>query len=90
LNDFEYAICFEENSDPSHRLVSGIPIHPLPIGKYGRVPAPEMLSGSPYCPFKCDVWQMGTLFRDTFNVCDPFYFFAMPLSIQIANLKPTI
>jgi hypothetical protein len=72
LNDFEYAICFEENSDPSDRLVSGIPIHPLPIEKYGRIPAPEMLSGRPYCPFKCDVWQMGMLFCDTFNVCDTF------------------
>jgi hypothetical protein len=27
-----------------------------------------MHSGQPYCPFKCDVWQLGWLFFGTFNV----------------------
>jgi hypothetical protein len=73
LNDFEFAVCFAEHSSPTDRLVSGTPIHSRPIEHYGRIPAPEMLSGRPYCPFKCDVWQMGTLFCETFNVCDFTY-----------------
>ncbi|KAF8526983.1 kinase-like domain-containing protein [Hysterangium stoloniferum] len=69
FSDFELAVCFDEDSSPSERVVSGIPISPRLIEQYGRTPAPEMLSGQPYCPFKCDVWQLGWLFCQTFNVC---------------------
>ncbi|KAF8514690.1 hypothetical protein BU17DRAFT_52359 [Hysterangium stoloniferum] len=68
FNDFELAVCFDKDSSPSERVVTGIPIAPRPINQYGRTPAPEMLSGKPYCPFKCDVWQLGWLFCQTFSV----------------------
>jgi serine/threonine protein kinase len=67
FNDFEYAVCFDEDTPASERVVTGIPIS-HPIEQYGRTPAPEMYSDQPYCPFKCDVWQLGWLFCGLFNV----------------------
>ncbi|KAF8510425.1 kinase-like domain-containing protein [Hysterangium stoloniferum] len=83
LNDFEFAVCSAEDSLLSDRLVSGIPIL-RPIEEYGRLPAPEMLSGKPYCPFKCDIWQMGTLFCETFNQIS-----ALPSEIKQLYLEMT-
>ena len=28
-----------------------------------------MLSGAPYCPFRADIWQLGTMFKSIFGVC---------------------
>jgi len=38
-------------------------------GEYGRDVAPEMLLESPYCPFRADIWQLGTMLRSIFGVC---------------------
>ena len=67
LNDFELAACFDYDSDPSTRVVSGLPTKGL-LGKYGRDVAPEMLSEEPYCPFRTDVWQLGRMFLRSFQV----------------------
>ncbi|KAF8520610.1 kinase-like domain-containing protein [Hysterangium stoloniferum] len=88
LNDFEFAACFTEHSPPSAHLVSGIPIHPRPIEHYGRIPAPEMLSGTPYCPFKCDVWQMGMLFCETFNQISALPSEIKQIYLEMANDNP--
>jgi hypothetical protein len=69
LNDFEFAVTFEPDSEPSSRTVTGLPITGIRTGEYGRKPAPEMLSGAPYCPFRADIWQLGTMFKLTFGVC---------------------
>ncbi|KAF8523035.1 kinase-like domain-containing protein [Gautieria morchelliformis] len=67
LNDFELAVCYERDSHPSTRVVSGLPTKGL-LGKYGRAVAPEMLSEQPYCPFRADVWQLGSMFLRCFQV----------------------
>jgi hypothetical protein len=67
LNDFELAVCFEPQSEPSARRVVGFPTKNL-RGKYGRDAAPEFLTDEPYCPFRADVWQLGNLFGRCFGV----------------------
>ena len=69
INDFELAATFDPDSEPSSRVVTGLPTTGIRAGEYGREPAPEMLTGSPYCPFRADVWQLGTMFKWTFGVC---------------------
>ena len=49
--------------------MTGLPIAGIRTGEYGRDPAPEMLSGAPYCPFRADIWQLGTMLKSTFGVC---------------------
>jgi len=67
INDFEFAVTFEPHSEPSSRTVTGLPITGIRTGEYGRKPAPEMLSEAPYCPFRADIWQLGTMFNSTFG-----------------------
>ena len=69
INDFELAATFDPNSEPSSRTVTGFPTTGVRTGEYGRRPAPEMLSGDPYCPFRADIWQLGTMFKSSFGVC---------------------
>ncbi|KAK0462595.1 uncharacterized protein EV420DRAFT_1525773 [Desarmillaria tabescens] len=65
INDFEHAAVFSEDSEPSDRVISG-----LPNARWGgtkekflrRVP-PEMEKTEPYCPFRADVWSLGGLFQ---------------------------
>ncbi|KAG7443937.1 uncharacterized protein BT62DRAFT_901657 [Guyanagaster necrorhizus] len=62
INDFETAVCFDEDSDPSSRKITGLPnVRVGRIGEYAREYAPEMLVGDPYCPFKADVWYLGRM-----------------------------
>ena|ERR1700720_816456 len=68
INDFEFAVTFDADSAPSSRVVTGLPITGIRSGKYGRDVVPEMLTGSPYCPFRADVWQLGTMFKSYFGV----------------------
>jgi serine/threonine protein kinase len=68
LNDFEMAVTFDPSSDPSSRVVTGLPIEGIRTGNYARAVAPEMLSDSPYCPFRADIWQLGTMFKESFGV----------------------
>ena len=68
INDFEFAVTFESHSEPSSQTVTGLPITEVRAGEYGRKPAPEMLSGA-YCPFRADIWQLGTMFNSPFGVC---------------------
>jgi len=74
INDFELAVCYEPDSDPSTRVVSGLPTEGILTGEYGRPPAPEMLTGAPYCPFKADVWQLGRMFTVRSAVGEPSIF----------------
>jgi hypothetical protein len=73
LNDFELAICFDVNSHPLARLVTGLPITDILDGEYGRNKAPEMTLEEPYCPFLSDIWQMGDMFEHYFGVCTLLY-----------------
>jgi hypothetical protein len=95
LNDFEFAVIFEPDSEPSSRTVSGFPFTGIrTCGEYGRKPAPEMLSGAPYCPFRTDIWQLGTMFKLTFGVCVRshvfFSFSQLSTSQQLRNHSPPL
>jgi hypothetical protein len=68
INDFEFAVTFDADSEPSSRVMSGLPLTGIRAGQYARDIAPEMLSGSPYCPFRADIWQLGTMFMSCFDV----------------------
>ncbi|KAK0442410.1 hypothetical protein EV421DRAFT_1710862 [Armillaria borealis] len=62
INDFETAVCFDKDSDPASRKITGLPnIRVGRIGQYGREYAPEMFIDEPYCPFKADVWYLGRM-----------------------------
>lgn len=67
INDFELAVCFDEDSHPSTRLVKCLPITGKIEDEYSRDAAPEMLLDAPYCPFRADVWQLGKMFNRTFG-----------------------
>ncbi|KAA1478272.1 hypothetical protein DENSPDRAFT_663261 [Dentipellis sp. KUC8613] len=56
LIDFETAVSFEPDSDPSHRTCLGFPTGDKET--YTRPLTQEMMSGQPYDPFKLDVWQL--------------------------------
>lgn len=71
INDFELAVTFDLDSDPSSRVVTGLPTDGVRPGQYGRDPAPEMLLEIPYCPFCADIWQLGAMFKSIFGVCPP-------------------
>lgn len=79
LIDFEVAVEFPANYLPAECTCTGYPLggsFPQPE-MYSRPPAPEMITGKPYSPFKTDVWQLGISFAD-FRVWKffflPFYF----------------
>ncbi|KAF9538438.1 hypothetical protein CPC08DRAFT_717565 [Agrocybe pediades] len=62
LIDFETAISFPSHYKESECLVTGLPLTGSlndDANAYARPPAPECISGSPYSPFKLDVWQLG-------------------------------
>jgi hypothetical protein len=69
INDFELSITFDLDSDPLSRVVTGLPTVGLCPGQYGRDVAPEMVLESPYCPFRADIRQLGTMFKSIFGVC---------------------
>ncbi|TFY71731.1 hypothetical protein EVG20_g1271 [Dentipellis fragilis] len=57
INDFETAIMFEPDTDPSECTCTGCPMgNP---DTYTRPVIPEILKEEPYDPFKLDVWQLG-------------------------------
>ncbi|KAH9480122.1 hypothetical protein JR316_0006719 [Psilocybe cubensis] len=64
--DFETAVDFSDDSAESERLCKEHPFAGIvDIDTYGRPVAPE-LSGEiqPYCPFKLDMWQLGSDLND--------------------------
>lgn len=68
--DFETAVDFSDDCVESERLCSEHPFgNDFDLEDYGRQLAPE-LSGDiqPYCPFKLDLWQLGSDLRDNFQV----------------------
>jgi serine/threonine protein kinase len=69
LIDFEFAAVYETDSPADDRLVAGLPVRAgQRQGQYGRVPAPEMLTGERYCPFAADVFQLGVLLDESSGV----------------------
>ena len=52
MNDLELVHEFAPEVPPEERLLTGLPM----VGYRPHLP-PEVLSGSPYDPFKVDVWQ---------------------------------
>lgn len=81
LNDFELAVQFDADSDPSTRtrLVQG-----LPTAAWGHTSqdylkelAPESLKEEPYCPFKADVYQVA--------FCSAEVFCASPLHLTVCS-----
>jgi hypothetical protein len=72
LIDFEVAVEFPPECPPEERVSIGYPLGGSfsEPEMYSRSIAPE-ISGSnkPYCPFKLDVWQLGSGFAN-FRVCE--------------------
>ena len=73
LIDFELSATFSKDSDAASRTVRGLPTAGIrtddpDVAKYGRIPAKEMLTGEPYCPFRADMFQVGEMFRRLFKV----------------------
>ncbi|KAI0762295.1 kinase-like domain-containing protein [Fomes fomentarius] len=62
LHDFESAIQFPVDCPVEEQVVVGIPRGSWQT--YGRPCPPEMASGSPYNPYKADVWQLGKSLSD--------------------------
>ena len=60
LIDFETAVQFPAECPSIERGSVGLPL--ADAEKYARPHAPEFASGKPYCPFKLDVWQLGSSF----------------------------
>ena len=58
LIDFETAVQFSPECTSIERVSLGLPV----AEKYARPHAPEFASGKAYCPFKLDVWQLGSSF----------------------------
>ena len=84
INDFELAVTFDLDSDPSSRVVRELPTVGVRPGQYGRDVAPEMLLDSPYCPFRADVWRLGKLFKSIFGVCPHLL-----LSVCLLHSRPS-
>ena len=63
LTDFEMAHEFPPETPKEQHLLKG-----LPREGYRRPIPPEMASGTPYDPFKADVWQFAKSLSD-FKVC---------------------
>ncbi|ORY73227.1 kinase-like domain-containing protein [Leucosporidium creatinivorum] len=61
ITDFELSVQFDADSEPSSRLVRGIPTAAWghTSQDYRKEVAPESLEEEPYCPFKADVFQVG-------------------------------
>ena len=71
--------------------MTGLPITGIRTGgEYARKPAPEMLSGDPYCPFRADIWQLGTMFKLTFGVCVKSHVFFPSHSFGSSRPRTTI
>ncbi|KAF8959176.1 kinase-like domain-containing protein [Flammula alnicola] len=64
LIDFETAVDFPEDSSPSERLSLDFPFPDLT--EYARPMPPELESGNPYCPFKLDIWQFGSVLHENY------------------------
>jgi hypothetical protein len=82
LNDFELSVMFDPESDPSSRLVSGVPTARYGRGAkdYGKDLPLEALLDAPYCPFKMDVFQFGLPCKEIFSVS--------PLSLSLVTSSP--
>ena len=74
----------DPNSESSSRFrtVTGLPITGIRSGEYARKPALEMLSGDPYCPFRADIFQLGTMFNSCFGVRVSFCVFLSLLQLS--------
>ncbi|TFY71728.1 hypothetical protein EVG20_g1272 [Dentipellis fragilis] len=68
LIDFETAVLFEPDSDPSYRTCLGIPTGVQET--YSRPLTQEMKSGQPYDPFKLDVWQLSICLTFDTNISE--------------------
>ena len=54
---------------PNNQVCTGLPIGTgFTPENYARRHAPEFASGSPYNPFKLDIWQLGTSVTTQFQV----------------------
>ncbi|CAL1711543.1 unnamed protein product [Somion occarium] len=61
--DFEFSVEFASDCPVEDRVSIGNPICKwYPSTEYRRPVPPEVVAGKPYCPFKLDVWQLGTTF----------------------------
>ncbi len=71
LNDFETAVYFPPDVPMEQRVCIGLPSGGswrADTEQYGRIKPPELLSDTPYDPFKLDVWQLAISFVDL-TVC---------------------
>ena len=67
MTDFEVAVYLPHDLAHAERMCQGIPSggsFPDDPARYTRPVPPEVSSGRPHCPFKLDVWQLGTSFSE--------------------------
>ena len=83
INDLELAVSFPWGTPKEQQVCVGIPLGGS-VDKNTRPMPPEVLSGKPYCPYKLDVWQLGTAFSD-FRVCRQHYFLATLSHIPVKS-----
>jgi hypothetical protein len=68
--------------------VTGLPTNGVRPGQYGRDIALEMLSESPYCPFRADIWQLGKV-QVNFGGLFAVVTFGMPTQ-HLGSLSPSL
>lgn len=70
LIDFEYAVSFSAETPDAERTVRGPPgMEPTGRFIYTRPLPSEAQAEAPYCPFRADVWQIGLMLQEQFEVC---------------------
>ncbi|KAL8283408.1 hypothetical protein RQP46_005818 [Phenoliferia psychrophenolica] len=69
INDYEWSVQFSPDSSESSMLVQGFPLqaYGITLDEYKRPIPPEVLTGEPYCPFRMDVFQLGTSLHRIFH-----------------------
>ncbi|KAG9092215.1 hypothetical protein FRC06_000194 [Ceratobasidium sp. 370] len=76
--DFGYSKWFQDATSP--RLL---------VGTRAREATPEQVSGSPYDPFKGDIYQLGAMLRrDLIPNHEPLLNFLLPLARDMTNSNP--
>ncbi|KZS87785.1 hypothetical protein SISNIDRAFT_419149, partial [Sistotremastrum niveocremeum HHB9708] len=95
LGDMELCVRFTPESEPASRKIVGIPVARIGISPsdYGRALVPEMALSGPYCPFKADMWQFGSMlyymFQPSADILPDLYALIEALKCHDPDGRPT-
>ncbi|KZT41920.1 hypothetical protein SISSUDRAFT_1126085 [Sistotremastrum suecicum HHB10207 ss-3] len=95
LGDMELCVRFTPESEPASRKIVGIPVERIGVhpSDYGRELAPEMALSEPYCPFKADMWQFGSMlyymFQPSAEILPDLYALIEALKCYDPDGRPT-